>query len=197
MKVEPEFDFLDFEEAKRWSMAPKASRARWSGRVADRHANGEVLALRWQDVDLVAGRSRFDRTWCAERSVRRSRARRARSRSATTTRAALKSHRHLRGPLVFCDMDGRMLTTAEMRHPRWRTCKRRAFARSAGTRCATRSRVSSRCGGPLKAVQDLLGPRRSDDDAVRPPRRRRWAAMRSACWTAEFVAAEWQQKKAN
>jgi integrase len=40
------------------------------------------------------------------------------------TRAALKGHRHLRGPLVFSDLSGRMLKYTEMRHPLWRACRK-------------------------------------------------------------------------
>ena len=61
-------------------------------------------------------------------------------------RAALKAHRHLRGPLVFCDMGGKMLTDSDdSKRPLWRACKKAAFGRSAGTSCGTRSRATSRC----------------------------------------------------
>ena len=73
-------------------------------------------------------------------------------------RAALKAHRHLRGPLVFCDLDGRVLTEGETRGPLWRACKR------AGLRPITwhvaRHTFASHLvmrGGTMSAVQELLG----------------------------------------
>jgi hypothetical protein len=35
---------------------------------------------------------------------------------------ALKNARHLKGPLVFCGDDGRMLGKNEVKHPLWRAC---------------------------------------------------------------------------
>jgi hypothetical protein len=35
-------------------------------------------------------------------------------------RAALKEHRHLRGPLVLCNMSGELLGTVDTRLPLWR-----------------------------------------------------------------------------
>src|SRR5687768_6294329 len=43
--------------------------------------------------------------------------------------AALKANRHLRGELVFCAMDGSMLTSGEMKSPLWRACRRAALRR--------------------------------------------------------------------
>jgi len=37
--------------------------------------------------------------------------------------AALKAHRHLRGPLVFYDLDGRMLRVPKTRYAMERSCK--------------------------------------------------------------------------
>ena len=55
--VWPEFDFVDYEEAER---LVKAAEDEWATvilvalRTGMRH--GELIALRWEDVDLVAGR---------------------------------------------------------------------------------------------------------------------------------------------
>ena len=71
---------------------------------------------------------------------------------------ALKAHRHLRGELVFCDADGRMLTKGECRHPLWRACKR-AGLRQLGWHALRHTFASHLVmrGAPIKAVQELLG----------------------------------------
>ncbi|MBV1857824.1 MAG: tyrosine-type recombinase/integrase, partial [Nannocystaceae bacterium] len=73
-------------------------------------------------------------------------------------RQALKEHRHLRGPLVFCREDGTMLTYDEAKGP-----LRRARARSGVAHFgwhALRHTFASHLvmrGVSIKAVQDLLG----------------------------------------
>jgi integrase len=63
LKVPPEeFDFLDFEEADRLLAAVDAE---WRTMVLVALRTGmrmgELIALRWQDVDLVAGKVRVTR----------------------------------------------------------------------------------------------------------------------------------------
>jgi site-specific recombinase XerD len=77
---------------------------------------------------------------------------------AEEVRAALKSHRHLRGPLVFCDVDGHMLTKGELKSPLVNAC-RRAGLRHVGwhkLRHSFASHLAMR-GAPLKAIQELMG----------------------------------------
>jgi hypothetical protein len=80
----PEFDFLDFEEADRLIAAPDGE-WRTMVLVALRTGmrQGELIGLRWQDVDLVAGRLVVRQNVVRGEWARRSRASRERSRSAT------------------------------------------------------------------------------------------------------------------
>lgn len=156
---DPEFDFLDFEEADRLVAGADGE---WGTMilVALRTGmrQGEILALRWEDVDLVKG----------QLSVRRSVTRNVittpksgRSRDiplGDDVLAALKAHRHLRGPLVFCTDLGRMLKKNEAKHPLWRAT-RKAGLRHIGWHLLRHTFASHLVmrGVPIKAVQELLG----------------------------------------
>ena len=85
---------------------------------------GELLARRWDDVDLVAGRI----------TVRQNLVRgvigtpkSGKGREMPLSNAALRAlraHRHLRGEVVFCNGDGDCFKKNECKHPLWRACKR-------------------------------------------------------------------------
>jgi integrase len=157
---DPEFDFLDFEEAERLLAGAEEAEWRTMILVALRTGmrQGEILALRWEDVDLVKG----------QLSVRRSVTREiittpksGRSRDiplGDEVLAALKAHRHLRGQLVFCTDYGRMLKKNEVKHPLWRATKKAGLRRIGWhtLRHTFASHLAMR-GVPLKAVQELLG----------------------------------------
>jgi integrase len=154
-----EFDFLDFEEANRLLAAVDDG---WHTMVVVALRTGmrmgELIALRWQDVDLVAGKITV-RQNAVKGRIGMPKSGKAREIALSNEAvAALKAHRHLRGPLVFCTMDGAMLKYTELRHPLWRAC------RKAGLRPvqwhAMRHTFASHLvmrGVPLKAVQELLG----------------------------------------
>jgi integrase len=156
---EPEFDFLTFDEAERLiAGADDGWRAMITVALRTGLRQGELLALRWEDVDLVAGRL----------MVRRAVARgvigtpkSGKSREVPLSKAAiqaLKGHRHLRGELVFCDPDGKMLAPSACVWPLWRACKRAGIRRIRwhALRHTFASHLAMR-GVPLKAIQELLG----------------------------------------
>jgi integrase len=158
--AKPEFDFLDYGEAQRLiDGADEEWRPMITVAVKTGLRLGELLALRWrEDVDLTKGQI------VVRRSVTR--------RVVTTPKSgkkrevdlgdeaitALKNARHLKGPLVFCGDDGRMLGKNEVKHPLWRAC-RKAGLRQIGwhvLRHTYASHLAMR-GAPLKAIQELLG----------------------------------------
>jgi integrase len=157
---EAEFDFLDFEEAERLLAAVEEGEWRAMVLLAIKTGlrQGEILALRWADVDLVAGHLVVRQS--ATRGIVTT-PKNGKSRKiplAPSVLAALKSHRHLRGKLVFCAADGRMLTKNECKHPLWRAC-RRAGLRQVGWHMLRHSFASHLVmrGAPIRAVQELLG----------------------------------------
>jgi integrase len=72
--------------------------------------------------------------------------------------AALKAHRHLRGPLVFCTADGQMFRRNQTYAPLNRAIKRAGLGAFGWhtTRHTFASHLVMR-GVPLKAVQELMG----------------------------------------
>jgi hypothetical protein len=114
--------------------------------------------LRWEDVDLKTGLLRV------RQSVTRGHVTEPKSGKgrdvplSDDTVAAFKTPRHLRGPLVFCDQDGKMLVKTECKWPLWRACQR-AGLRHISWHVLRHSFAShlAMCGVLLKVVQDLFG----------------------------------------
>jgi len=155
----PEFDFLTYEEAERLL---KVADGEWHTMILVALRTGlrfgELRALRWQDVDLVAGRL-VVRQNIVNGIVGTPKSGHAREIPlGKEVRAALKAHRHLRGPLVFCDLGGRVLTVGEPRYAIERICKR-AGLRMIGWHCLRHTFASHLAmrGAPLKAIQEMLG----------------------------------------
>lgn len=120
---------------------------------------GELLALRWEDLDLVAGRLVVRRTlWRDQEGTPRG----GRIREVPLSDdaiATLKAHRHLKGPYVFCEADGARLTHSRVKDVVPWTCSKAGLAKRLTThelRHTFASHLVMR-GVALKAVQELLG----------------------------------------
>ncbi|HVY29853.1 MAG TPA: tyrosine-type recombinase/integrase [Polyangiaceae bacterium] len=156
---DPEFDFFSFEEAERLvAGAPSEWRAMVVVGLRTGLRIGELLALRWDDVDLVAGRLMVRRSVSSGIIGTPKNGRSREVPLSDQALAALKGHRHLRGELVFCGEDGRLLNRGECKWPLWRACQKAGLRRVGwhALRHTFASHLAMR-GVPLKAVQELLG----------------------------------------
>ncbi len=106
----PEFDFLDFGEAARLVDAVDPE---WRCMVVVALNTGlrlgELMGLRWDDCDLKIGRMMVRRSaWKSSVDTPKSGKSREMPLNGVAF-SALKAHRHLRGPWVFCQADGTRL----------------------------------------------------------------------------------------
>jgi integrase len=155
----PDFDFLTFEEAaKLVASADDEWRAMVLVALRTGLRQGELLALRWSDVDLKAGRL-VVRQNVVRGIIGTPKSGKPREVALSNDAlVALKEHRHLRGPIVLCDATGCMLKKSECKHPLWRASKR-AGLRRVGWHVLRHTFASHLAmkGAPLKVVQELLG----------------------------------------
>jgi len=156
---EPEFDFLDFDEARRL-LAAVDSQWQVMITIALRCGlrQGELLGLRWEDIDLVSGRLMVRQSIVRGVVGTPKSGKKREVPLSDEALAALKSHRHLRGELVFCAADGKPLTKGDCKWPLWNACKRAGLRRVGWhvLRHTFASHLAMR-GVPLKAIQELLG----------------------------------------
>lgn len=119
---------------------------------------GELLGLRWQDVDLIGARINV------RKAAHKGKLGPPKTRSSIRevplsddALAALKRHRHLRA-FVFSKADGSMFLDTEARRPLERAC-RKAGLPEVGWHVLRHSFASQlvMAGAPLKAVSELLG----------------------------------------
>jgi integrase len=154
----PEFDFLTFEEADRLiEAADKEWRPMITVALRTGLRLGELLALRWSDVDLEARRI------IVRRAVARGvvgTPKNGRNREVGLSKQAASALRdHLRrGSLVFAAADGSMLTKGTTKWPLW-TAAKKAGLRRIGWHVARHTFASHLVmrGAPLKTVQELMG----------------------------------------
>jgi integrase len=157
----PEIDFFTFDEAAR--ILAGAERDPWyvmilCGLRAGLR-QGELLELRWDDVDLIKGALRIRRAiYDGVIDVPKG----GRNREVPMgddLRAALRElPSRFAGGLVWPCEGGRNLTKGEAKWPLWRACKRAGLRRVGWhvLRHTFASHLVMR-GVPLKAVQELLG----------------------------------------
>ncbi len=155
----PQFDFLGFKEADRLVAAADAE-FHTMILVALRTGlrQGELLGLKWDDIDLVAGRLVVRRSrWRGHETSPKNGKTREIPLSPQAV-AALKGERHLRGDYVFCNEDGSPLRDGQCKHPLWGACRVSGLRRVGWhvLRHTFASHLVMR-GVPLKVVQELLG----------------------------------------
>ncbi|OJH41107.1 tyrosine-type recombinase/integrase [Cystobacter ferrugineus] len=159
----PPFDFLTFEEAEHLI---DAAEPEWRTlillalKTGLRH--GELIGLQWGDVDLQRGKLKVRRTiWQGVTGLPKG----GRERTVDLPGSAvdaLKGHRHLRGPYVFCQEGGQPLTAGMTEHRLERALSRAGITREQGfvtwhdLRHTYGSHLAMR-GVPLKVIQELMG----------------------------------------
>ena len=160
----PKFFFLSFEEAERLlEGADEEWRTMITFALRTGLRIGELLALQWDDLDLIAGRVLVRQAVACEQlgSTKNDQTREIPLSRKTT--AMMRQARHLRGPWVFCDAKGRRLTRSGTKWPLYRAWRRAGLARADKKvlgwhvlRHTFASHLVMR-GVPLKVVQELLG----------------------------------------
>jgi integrase len=158
--AKPEFRFLSFEEADRFLEAADPD---WAAMLTTAIKTGlrigELLAVRREDVDLVAGRLVVRRTvWNGQEGPPKG----GKSREVPlceTALTALKRHRHLKSYYVFCGSDDSRLTHGVVKSIVPRTCQRAGLPKRITWHDPRHSFASHPVmrGIALKAVQELLG----------------------------------------
>jgi integrase len=161
LKLPPQkFDFLNFEELSRLIEAVKDDTERRALFLVGGEAGlrGEIIALEWGDVDLVAGTITVRRSsWRGIVGSPKS-GRERKIPLAAKLRAGLKAHRHLRSERVFCHDDGTPFTQSAI-EAALRYASKRAGLRRIGSHVLRHTFCSHLAmrGAPPKAIQELAG----------------------------------------
>ncbi|AKF81073.1 integrase [Myxococcus fulvus 124B02] len=161
--AKPDYDFLTFEEVDQLlDAATPQEAALLTTALKTGLRQGELIGLQWSDVDLVRAKLHVKRTiWRGVEGTPKG----GSSRTVDLPQSgvdALKVHRHLRGPFVFCQENGEHLTPGMMDHLLITTLKRAGITREKGTigwhdlRHTYGSHLAMR-GIPMKVIQELMG----------------------------------------
>jgi integrase len=158
---EKPIDFLDFDEYARLMEAAKADPESYPAILLGGDAGlrvGEIRSLKWEDLDLVARRVIVQRTDYRGYMGSPKGGRLRRLPMTKRLCAALKTARHLKGPWVFCDLDGKMWSRGLADTP-LRRAYRKAGLRKIGwhtMRHTFCSHLAMR-GAPVRTIQELAG----------------------------------------
>lgn len=171
----PEFQFYGEDDMWRWLSACARAEPAWlpffTAGFRTGMREGELFALEWGDLDFGLHRIMVRRS-CSRGAIIGEDGRMTSAYVTTLPKsgkarmlemspqlaALLLRHRHLRGPLVFCDETGAHLTRERMKYP-WEKATRVAglpLLRPHDMRHSFASQLVMK-GVPLRRVQDLLG----------------------------------------
>ena len=160
MKAAPsKFDFLTFEESER---LVAHAEGQWKTMiiVALRTGlrRGELLGLRWEDVDLVRGRLFVQQSYVRGVFGTPKSGKPREVPLSNQARHALEAHRHTRSERVFCDAQGRPFKMGIMLSKLWRMC-RLAGLRQIGWHVQRHTFASHLVmrGVAIRAVQEMMG----------------------------------------
>jgi integrase len=158
--AQQKFDFLSFEEAELFiSSARPNFRTMLLLAIHTGLRVGELRALRWENVDLGRGVIHVRESATIADAIKPPKNNRFRDVDLSDRAlTALKAHRHLRGPFVFCHSDGSILKEHECKHGPKTAC-RRAKLRTVGwhvLRHTFASHLAMR-GVSMRTLQELLG----------------------------------------
>lgn len=155
--------FLGFDEAERFiRAAPKEWLAFLIVAIKTGLRLGELLALKWEDIDLVTGQIVVRRTlWNGQEGPPKGGLNRIvpLSDEAITTLKAHRAATLLKSAYVFCDSTGKRLTHSMLKDVVPKTCLKAGLAKritTHGLRHSFASHLVMR-GVSLRAVQELLG----------------------------------------
>ena len=157
--AESKFDFLDFDELDRLLYAARSEGDVMLLVIAKTGLRiGELRALQWDDVDLVAKRLVVRRNLVHGKIETPKSGKNREIPLCDSVVEVLQSHRHLRGDYVFCDEAGIVLSLTVL-YSRIRFYCRKAGLRKIGFHTLRHTFASHLAmkGVPLKVVQELLG----------------------------------------
>jgi len=121
---------------------------------------GEGLALKWEDVSLPAGALRIRATrWRGQEGTPKGGRERTVPLLSPDALVALAAHRHLRGPHVFCRLDGTPMTDWDVREIVPNACKAAGIGRRATNHVLRHTVGTQLAEGGVNAfkVQAFLG----------------------------------------